>query len=51
MMTNTMQEREFYTAQELANKLRLNAMTIYRYIDTGKLKAYKLGKELRIDRE
>lgn len=46
-----MEQKEFYTAQELADKLRVNIMTIYRYIDAGKLKAYKLGKEFRIDRE
>ena len=46
-----MKEQEFYTAQELADKLRVNIMTIYRYIDAGKLKAYKLGKEFRIDKE
>ncbi len=44
----TMQE-EFYTARELADKLRVNVMTIYRYIKAGKLKAYKIGKEFRID--
>lgn len=44
-----MQDREFYTAQELADKLEVNIMTIYRYIEAGKLKAYKLGKEFRID--
>jgi putative molybdopterin biosynthesis protein len=42
---------EFYTAQELADKLRVNVMTIYRYIKAKKLKAYKLGKEFRIDHE
>ena len=44
-------EKEFYTAEELADKLRVNIMTIYRYIKAGKLKAYKLGKEFRIDKE
>ena len=44
-----MDEKDFYTAQELADKLRVNVMTIYRYINGGKLKAYKLGKEYRID--
>jgi excisionase family DNA binding protein len=39
---------EFYRAQELAAKLRVNVMTIYRYIKVGKLKAYKFGKEFRI---
>lgn len=43
-------KREFYTARELADKLKVNIMTIYRYINAGKLKAYKLGKEFRIER-
>jgi excisionase family DNA binding protein len=42
---------EFYTAEELATKLKLNIMTIYRYIKAGKLKAHKIGKEFRIGRE
>lgn len=46
-----MQQKEFYTAQELAEKLRVNIMTIYRYIKAGKLKAHKIGKEFRIDEE
>lgn len=41
--------KEFYTAKELAEKLRVNIMTIYRYIKSGKLKAHKIGKEFRID--
>jgi excisionase family DNA binding protein len=45
------QQKEFYTAKELAEKLRVNIMTIYRYIKAGKLKAYKIGKEFRIDKE
>ena len=44
-------QEEFYTAKELADKLRVNIMTIYRYIDAGKLKAYKFGKEFRIDKK
>ena len=44
-----MDKKEFYTARELADKLRVNIMTIYRYIDKGKIKAYKLGKDFRID--
>ena len=45
-----MNNKEFYTAQELADKLRVNIMTIYRYIKAKKLKAYKIGKEFRIDK-
>jgi len=41
---------EFYTATELATKLKLNVMTIYRYIKAGKLKVHKIGKEYRINK-
>lgn len=44
-------EKEFYTAQDLANMLEVNIMTIYRYIKAKKLNAYKIGKEFRIDKE
>ena len=43
------QKNNFYTAEELAKELRVNIMTIYRYIKAGKLKAYKIGKEFRIE--
>jgi len=43
-------EKEFYTAKELAEKLSVNVMTIYRYISAGKLAAYKIGKEFRIEK-
>ncbi|MEM4326400.1 MAG: helix-turn-helix domain-containing protein [Candidatus Pacearchaeota archaeon] len=46
-----MENSEFYTAKELAKKLRVNIMTIYRYIKAGKLKAYKIGKEFRIEKK
>jgi excisionase family DNA binding protein len=45
-----MPEKEFYKAEELAEVLQVNIMTIYRYIKAGKLKAYKLGKEFRIEK-
>lgn len=44
------QENEFYKAEDLAEKLDVNIMTIYRYIKAGRLKAYKIGKEYRIDK-
>lgn len=43
-----MSDKEFYTAHDLAKKLGLNVMTIYRYIKAGRLKAHKIGKEFRI---
>lgn len=45
------QEKEFYKAEDLAEKLDVNIMTIYRYIKAGKIKAYKIGKEFRIDND
>ncbi len=44
-----MKSKPFYKAEELAEVLQVNIMTIYRYIKSGKLKAYKIGKEYRID--
>lgn len=43
-------DREFYKAEELAELLQVNIMTIYRYIKSGKLRAHKIGKEYRIER-
>ena len=48
-MTNNKQ-KEFYRAEELAETLQVNIMTIYRYIKAKKLKAYKIGREYRIDK-
>jgi excisionase family DNA binding protein len=45
-----MKKHEYYLAQELADKLRVNIMTIYRYIKAGKLKACKFGGEFRIEK-
>ncbi len=47
----TKSEREFYLVEELAKMLRVSNMTIYRYIKAGKVKAYKIGKEFRIDKK
>ena len=44
-------EKEFYKAEDLAKLLEVNIMTIYRYIKSGRLKAYKIGKEFRIDKK
>ena len=44
------EQKEFYLVEELAEKLRVSNMTLYRYIKAKKLKAYKIGKEFRIDK-
>ncbi len=43
-------EKEFYKAEDLAELLQVNIMTIYRYIKASRLKAYKIGREYRIDK-
>ncbi|MDD3694213.1 MAG: helix-turn-helix domain-containing protein [Candidatus Pacebacteria bacterium] len=45
------QEKEFYKSEDLAEKLDVNIMTIYRYIKAGRLKAHKIGKEFRIEQK
>lgn len=45
-----MNEKDFYTAQDLADKLQVNIVTIYRYIKGKKLRAHKIGKEFRINK-
>ena len=42
--------KPFYTARELADALSVNIMTIYRYVGSKRLKAYKIGKEFRIEK-
>lgn len=46
-----MNRRLFMTAQETADILKVNIMTVYRYIKAGKIKAYKIGKEFRIEKK
>lgn len=46
-----MNNKSFYTAQQLADILEYNVMTIYRYIKADKLKALKIGKEFRIEKK
>ncbi len=43
-----MKDKPFYKAEELAELLEVNIMTIYRYIGAGRLKAHKIGREFRI---
>lgn len=43
-----MKEKSFYKAEDLAEVLEVNIMTIYRYIKAGRLKAHKIGRDFRI---
>lgn len=40
---------KFYTPLEISEMLRVNIMTVYRYIRAGKIKAHKIGKDYRIE--
>lgn len=42
---------DFLTVEETALILKVNKMTIYRYIKAGRLAAYKTGKNFRISKE
>lgn len=41
-------ENSFLTVNEVAEVLRVSKLTIWRYIDAGKLPAYKIGRDWRI---
>lgn len=43
-----MDKHNFYTVNETAELLKLSHLTIWRYIKSGKLPAYKLGRDWRI---
>ena len=45
-----MKEKAFYKAEDLAELLEVNIMTIYRYIKAGRLKAHKIGRDFRIEK-
>ena len=41
-------EDKFYTPHEIASLLKVNYMTVYRWIRAGKLEAYQVEKQYRI---
>ena len=41
----------FYSPASLASRLSLDRKTVYRAIDRGELRAFKIGAALRIDPE
>jgi putative molybdopterin biosynthesis protein len=49
MLTNSQEKPVLYKVEEIANILQVTKMTVYRYIKAKKIKAYKIGKEIRID--
>lgn len=45
----TTMERIYYTVEEVAQKLRVNTVTVLRYIRREELNAYKMGNTYRIN--
>lgn len=44
-------KKEYYTVEELSEKLQVHWQTILNYIRSGELEAVKLGKGYRISKE
>ena len=45
------EEKEFYTVEELAERLQLTRMTIYRLVKRGELPCYVIGRSKRFRHE
>ena len=43
-----MVEEQYYSIEEVAKMLKVAYLTVYRWIQAGKLKAIKAGKQYRI---
>lgn len=41
-------DEEYYTIEEVSKMLKVAYLTVYRWIKSGKLVAYKAGKQYRI---
>jgi len=42
--------RAFYTLPEVAEMLKVSRQTVYRWIRSGELEAYKLGHDWRVEK-
>ena len=46
-----MANEQYYTIEEVAEMLKVAYLTVYRWIQAGKLIAYKAGKQYRIKKQ
>jgi len=46
-----MEKEQYYTIEEVAVMLKVAYLTVYRWIQSGKLNAVKAGKQYRIEKE
>ena len=49
MNNNEITATKFYTIEEIAELLKVSYLTVFRWIQAGKLSAYKVGKGYRIE--
>lgn len=49
-MTDTT-DGKYYTIEEVAAMLKVAYLTVYRWIQSGKLMAYKAGRQYRIKKD
>ncbi len=42
---------QFYTIEDVAKMLKVVYLTVYRWIQSGKIVAYKAGKQYRIKKD
>jgi len=45
-----MKDEQYYSIVEVAKTLKVAYLTVYRWIQDGKLKSYKAGKQYRISK-
>ena len=45
-----MAEEQYYSIEEVAKMLKVVYLTVYRWIQSGKLVAYKAGKQYRVEK-
>lgn len=43
--------REYLTVNEVAARLRVSRMTVYRLVNTGELASYRVGNQIRVTPE
>ena len=46
-----MTDEQYYTIEEVAKMLKVAYLTVYRWIQNGKLVAFKAGKQYRVKKE
>jgi len=46
-----MKTEQYYSIEEVASMLKVAYLTVYRWVQKGKLKAIKAGKQYRINKK